>query len=435
MLRFTSDQITIKAEAGEEGERRIDAIAVPYNVFASVSDGQEVMFLPGSLPVEGKAPRVFMYHDPSKPVGIVAERLDTEDGMIASMKISRTALGDEALTLAADGVMDVSVGVNVISAKADQQGRLVISKADWLELSLVPIPAFAGATVLDVAAEAALPDETESTEPVEETTVEATPEAAQPVEAAATPTALFAQPRREFRMPSAAEYIASFARGGADHAQLNANIRAAAGDEILTDVPGLLPTPVVAPIFDAINQLRPSVSALGPRSMPAAGKVFIRPKITTHTEVGNQGTELTGLDARTMVVDDVQVTKKTFGGQVTSLLYSSTDGIAWTLDQTEALASPTGVELQAADRRTGFVFSSAHYTNHRLPVPGSNENDVLELFDWGGDSITYPGSYAGGTAGTTAVATAGSGSGGLSVGQIYTTTNFTAGTAVAWPEA
>jgi HK97 family phage prohead protease/HK97 family phage major capsid protein len=317
MLRFTSDQITIKAEAGEEGERRIDAIAVPYNVFASVSDGQEVMFLPGSLPVEGKAPRVFMYHDPSKPVGIVAERLDTEDGMIASMKISRTALGDEALTLAADGVMDVSVGVNVISAKADQQGRLVISKADWLELSLVPIPAFAGATVLDVAAEAALPDETESTEPVEETTVEATPEAAQPVEAAATPTALFAQPRREFRMPSAAEYIASFARGGADHAQLNANIRAAAGDEVLTDVPGLLPTPVVAPIFDDINPLRPIVSALGPRSMPAAGKVFIRPKITTHTEVGNQGTELTGLDARTMVVDDVQVTKKTFGGQVT----------------------------------------------------------------------------------------------------------------------
>lgn len=317
MLRFTSDQITIKAEAGEEGERRIDAIAVPYNVFARVNDDKEVMFLPGSLPIEGKAPRVFMYHDPSKPVGIVAERLDTEDGMIASMKISRTALGDEALTLAADGVMDVSVGVNVISAKADPQGRLVISKADWLELSLVPIPAFAGATVLDVAAEAAAPDETESTETVEETTVEATPEAVESVEASATPTPLFAQPRREFRMPSAAEYIASFARGGSDHAQLNANIRAAAGDELTTDVPGLLPTPVVAPIFDDINPLRPVVSALGPRSMPAAGKVFIRPKISTHTEVGNQATELTALDTRTMVVDDVQVTKKTFGGQVT----------------------------------------------------------------------------------------------------------------------
>jgi HK97 family phage major capsid protein len=141
----------------------------------------------------------------------------------------------------------------------------------------------------------------------------------QPVEAAApatVPTSLFAIPKREFKMPSAAEYIAAFTRGGSDFAQLNANIRAAAGDDITTDTPGLLPTPVVAPIFDDINPLRPLVSALGPRSMPQAGKVFIRPKITTHTEVGNQATELTGLDTRTMVVDDIQVTKKTFGGTV-----------------------------------------------------------------------------------------------------------------------
>jgi HK97 family phage prohead protease/HK97 family phage major capsid protein len=320
MIRFTSDRITIKAEAGDEGERRIDAVAVPYNTFATVSDGQEVMFAPGSLPVDGKAPRVFMYHDSTKPVGIVAERIDTEEGMLASMKISRTALGDEALTLAADGVMDVSVGVNVIRAKADKQGRLVIEAAEWLELSLVPIPAFAGATVLDVAAEAGTtsPDEEpEPTDPVEEIEVEATQPEPQPIEAAATPTPLFAQPRREFRMPSAAEYIAASSRGGADFAQLNANIRAAAGDELTTDVPGLLPTPVVSPIYDDIRPLRPVVSALGPRSMPGAGKVFIRPKITTHTEVGEQSTELTALDKRTMVVDDVQVTKKTFGGQVT----------------------------------------------------------------------------------------------------------------------
>ena len=96
MIRFTSDQVNVQAGAGDAtGERRIDAIAVPYNTFATVSDGTEVMFKPGSLPVEGKAPRVFMYHDSSKPVGIVAERADTDEAMLASMKISRTALGDE----------------------------------------------------------------------------------------------------------------------------------------------------------------------------------------------------------------------------------------------------------------------------------------------------------------------------------------------------
>ncbi len=156
MIRFTTDTVTVKAEAGDkEGERRIDAIAVPYNVFATVSGGQEVMFKPGSLPVDGRAPRVFMYHDSTMPIGIVAERVDTDEAMLASMRISRTALGDEALILAADGVMDVSVGVNPIEFTEDKQGRITVTKAEWMELSLVPIPAFAGATITEVAAQAA----------------------------------------------------------------------------------------------------------------------------------------------------------------------------------------------------------------------------------------------------------------------------------------
>ena len=318
-IEFTSDRIEVTAAAGEEGERRIDAIAVPYNTFATVSGGQQVSFLPGSLPIEGKAPRVFMYHDSTKPVGIVAERVDTPEGMLATMKISRTQLGDEALTLAADGVMDVSVGVNIIKASTDEQGRMIISQADWLELSLVPIPAFAGANITDVAAEAATEnsDETETTEPEVEETNQVDTNTPEAVEAqTVVPTQLFAEPRRQFRLPSAAEYISAMHRGGADFAQLNANIRAAAGDETTGDTPGLLPTPVVAPIFDDINPLRPIVSALGPRSMPQAGKVFIRPKIVVHTEVGEQTTELTGLDSRTMEIDDIVVTKQSYGGTV-----------------------------------------------------------------------------------------------------------------------
>jgi HK97 family phage major capsid protein len=136
-------------------------------------------------------------------------------------------------------------------------------------------------------------------------------------EAPATiPTPLFAEARRPFKLPSAAEYIAAMTRGGSDFAQMNANIRAAAGDETTGDTPGLLPTPVLGPIYDDINPIRPIVSALGTRSMPGSGKVFIRPQITTHTEVGEQSTELTGLATRTMVVNDLQVTKKTFGGTV-----------------------------------------------------------------------------------------------------------------------
>lgn len=332
MIRFTSDTITVSAAAGEPtGERRIDAIAVPWNVFATVSDGTEVMFKPGSLPVEGKAPRVFMYHDSSQPVGIVAERVSTDEAMLASMKISRTAAGDDALVLAADGVMDVSVGVNPTEFSYDDMGRMIVTAADWMELSLVPIPAFAGATITQVAASAETePDTEETTEQVEETPVEATP-AAEAVEAAAViPTApIPAQAKREFRMPSAGEYLAAMHIGGDTFAKVNAAYReaatagrtvleAAAGDVLTTDTPGLLPVPVLGPLVQDLNFVRPVVSAVGVRAYPDGGsqKTFVRPTITTHTAAGVQSSELSAVTAQTMVIAANSVAKTTIAGSV-----------------------------------------------------------------------------------------------------------------------
>lgn len=335
MIRFTSDQVTVRAAADDAtdttGERRIDAIAVPYNTWASVSTGQQVMFRPGSLPEDGKNPRVFMYHDSTKVVGSVVERVGTEDAMLASMKISRTALGDEALVLAADGVMDVSVGVNILEATEDEQGRLIVTSAEWLELSLVPIPAFAGATITDVAASAETPDTTEEpTEPVEETTVEATP-AAEAVEAAAIPTApIPAAPKREFAMPTPGEYLAAMHIGGATFAKVNeaynaarlksqSALEAAAGDIATTNTPGLLPVPVLGPLVQDLNFIRPVVTAFGARAYPDGGaqKTFVRPTITTHTSAGVQSAEFDAVSARTMVIASNVVSKTTVSGQVT----------------------------------------------------------------------------------------------------------------------
>jgi HK97 family phage prohead protease len=316
MIKLTTDTIEIKAAEGEEGTRTIDAIAVPYNTFATVSDGTEVSFLPGSLKFE-RAPRVFMFHDATKVIGVVSETVDTPDAMLASMKLARTSQADDALELAAMGAFSVSVGVTPTKSTIDAQGRMIVSEADWQEISLVPTPAFQSATITRVAASAETePDTTELTATeVEETEQVDTTPAPEAVEAA-TPTPLFAQPTRQFRLPSPAEYIAAMHRGGHEFAQLNANIHAAAGDVETGDALGTLPISVQAPIFDDINPLRPIVSALGPRAMPQAGKVFIRPVISTHTEVDEQASELTGLATRTMVVDDLQITKATYGGTV-----------------------------------------------------------------------------------------------------------------------
>ena len=332
MIRFTSDTVTVSAAAGEPtGERRIDAIAVPWNTFATVSDGTEVMFKEGSLPVDGKAPRVFMYHDSSQPVGIVSERVSTSEAMLASMYISRTSAGDDALVLAADGVMDVSVGVNPREFSYDDQGRMIVTAADWMELSLVPIPAFAGATITQVAASAETEPDTEPTpEQVEETeTVDSVqPEAA--IEAA-TPTApIPAQAKRNFGMPSAGEFMAAYHIGGEVWQRVNAAakevaqskqtaLQAAAGDSLTTDTPGLLNQMVLGPVFTDLNYIRPVVSAVGARAFPDGGtqKTFIRPTWTTHVSVGSQSPELGGVSATTPVIASNVVSKTTLAGQVT----------------------------------------------------------------------------------------------------------------------
>jgi phage head maturation protease len=136
MIKLIAGDFTLDAAAGDTPSRTISGIAVPYNVEAVVSDGTSVIFRPGSLPVEGKAPRLFMYHNASMPVGIVTERVDTDEGMMFTARISKTTLGDDALVMALDGTIDqVSVGVNPTKFAYDDDGNMIIEAADWMELS------------------------------------------------------------------------------------------------------------------------------------------------------------------------------------------------------------------------------------------------------------------------------------------------------------
>jgi HK97 family phage prohead protease len=329
IISFSGSQVTLDA-AGDTPSRTISGIAVPYNVTATVSDGTQVMFRPGALPVDGKAPKLFMYHDASQPVGLVTGRVDTDEGMLFTAKVSKTAAGDDALELAKDGVIDsVSVGVN--PTEYDMDGDImVVTAADWMELSLVPIPAFAGATITDVAASAAtIPDAVSSTTNPKETAVV---EAEKSVEIeAATPTApIPAQPKRNFGMPTAGEYLAAFHVGGDTYRKVNdafieaaksrqTALQAAAGDTLTTDTPGLLPVPVLGPVFDDLNYIRPVVAAVGARAMPDGGtqKTFIRPTWTTHPSVAAQSPELNSVSATTPVIASNVVTKTTLAGQVT----------------------------------------------------------------------------------------------------------------------
>ena len=335
MIKLIAGDFTLDAAQGEQPRRSISGTAVPYNVPARVSDGTEVIFRPGSLPVEGKAPRLFMYHDASMPVGVVTERVDTEQGMMFTAKISATTLGNDALVMASDGTIDqVSVGVNPTKFSYDEAGTMIIEAAEWQELSLVPIGAFGDmANISQVAASIHHePEEisnTETQEPIEKETEMSEPVA--PAVEATIPTApIFAQAKKEFALPTAGEYMAAYHIGGDTFANINKAVaeytaakrtplQAAAGDVLSSDTPGLLNVNVLGPLVQDLNFIRPVVEALGARAYPDSGaqKTFIRPTITTHTSVGTQSTELSAVSATTMVIASNTVSKTTLAGQVT----------------------------------------------------------------------------------------------------------------------
>jgi hypothetical protein len=141
-------------------------------------------------------------------------------------------------------------------------------------------------------------------------------------------SSIFAQPKRKFAMPTPGEYLAAMHAGGDTFQNVNAAfkeavrdqqtaLQAAAGDVLTTDTPGLLPVPVLGPLFQDLNFVRPVVSAFGARSMPnTPSKTFVRPTITTHTSAATQ-TEGSAVSATTMVIASNTVTKATVAGQVT----------------------------------------------------------------------------------------------------------------------
>jgi HK97 family phage prohead protease/HK97 family phage major capsid protein len=320
MIRLTAQQITLDASADGEPSRQITGLAVPWNVKAQLSGGESVVFLEGSLPEDGPMPKLLEYHDETRVIGRVTERVSTAEGMMFVAKLSATRAADDALALLADGALDsVSVGAVPTKFKRLADGTLEVSEARFLELSVVTTPAYTEAQIFSVAASSPdeeAPDEEEEistpTQPSEEDEMSEAIEAAVP-----TAPIQYAAAKREFKLPTAAEYMIKFLAGGSEFAEFNQRIVAAAPNVTSTDAPGLLPVPIISPIYNNfVANYRPLITAMGVRQMPNSGKVFIRPKVTTHTTMGASNGELVALDQGTFVVDDIQITKALYGGYV-----------------------------------------------------------------------------------------------------------------------
>jgi len=110
-----------------------------------------------------------------------------------------------------------------------------------------------------------------------------------------------------------------------------------------TQNPGLLPVPILGPVFTAQANRRPAIQAATLRPLPGSGKTFQRPKISQYTTAAVQSAEKAELASRPMLIDPITVTKSTYGG-VVNLSWQDRD---WT--------DPSIMDLLVADLAASYA--------------------------------------------------------------------------------
>ena len=315
------EMLTFSAElTADASERTISGKIVPFNGEVGNTSAGAVVFERGAINIaDSTKVKLLLEHDPKQPIGRAQFFNETEDGIFASFKISKSSRGTDALIEASEELRTgLSVGVMVNAAKP-KNGVLYVSSADLLEVSLVQAAAFKSAAVTDIAAsedEAAEPTQpTESETVVEETTaVEATPT----VEAAAVEAARPAVTAMAYTKPvielTTAKYVENTIRAAMGDDAARQYI--AAADSTVNN-PGLVPTRQLSEIVNPLGTtIRPSIEAISRGVLPDAGMTFEIPKITAMPAVAEtaQGNAFQDTD---MTSDFLSVTVKKYAGQQT----------------------------------------------------------------------------------------------------------------------
>jgi hypothetical protein len=129
----------------------------------------------------------------------------------------------------------------------------------------------------------------------------------------------------------------------------------------------------------------------------------------------------------------VAIGKKVSESDTYGLVYSSTDGIDWTLDEEQILVEPDYFTVDGYTSGGAYAFDGDLFTNQWPPEPGSGSNSIVLVHAYGGADLTYPGRARVATPGATVVAAKGDNTIGFADTTVYTSADFNTWTAVAWP--
>lgn len=110
--QLLTGSIELKAN---KAQRTVEGYASAFNVLDHDHDVITPGAFAGTLARRGSKVKVLWQHDAHQPIGKPTSMKEDDIGLAVSAKISDTELGNEALTLAADGVVDsFSIGYNVL---------------------------------------------------------------------------------------------------------------------------------------------------------------------------------------------------------------------------------------------------------------------------------------------------------------------------------
>jgi len=315
----------ITLTAADTNKRTISGTIVTWDEKGNTSAGATI-FKKDSIDF-GKAIKLLLEHDRTKPLGKLVDITATKTGLDATFKLAKTFAADDALEEAATGLRDgFSVGV-MVEDWENEDGVMAISASKLMEVSLVTEPAIESARVADVAAtdtptensEATAEDTTTQEDKVSDTTSEA-PIATEAVEAAksepvaviATQPVAYTKPRSPIN--SKATYLEHHIRAALGNEDSRQYVMAA---DTTSNNGAFIPTPQSTEIINGIaNADRGFIDAISRQALPASGMTFEIPKITTAPTVA-QANEETALSETDTASSFVSVSVKKFGGQQT----------------------------------------------------------------------------------------------------------------------
>jgi len=155
MTDLQTRAFTIRADDAAAEPRTVRGLAVPYGVEIELFDGYFETIAPGALADRADdATSLKLFYRHNEPIGLITSASETAEGVEIEARFSDTQAARDAYQLVRDGVIDrLSIGFIPLAYERteDEAGlHTTITSLDLREVSLVPFPAYDGATVTEV---------------------------------------------------------------------------------------------------------------------------------------------------------------------------------------------------------------------------------------------------------------------------------------------